>query len=97
MAHHKRHRPRNRRGGCKLCKPWKINGFRTERSDGEKFSDHRRRVMADAQVREPNETYTATGWHYELTALLRQFGYRPVGRYEAYELAQQLLELGYDR
>ena len=49
------------------------------------------------KVPDPNETYTATGWHYELTALLRQFGYRPVGRYEAYELAQQLLELGYDR
>ncbi|MEM6780764.1 MAG: hypothetical protein AAF569_02755 [Pseudomonadota bacterium] len=41
--HHKRKRPRNRRGGCKLCKPWKVNGYRTERMDGEKFSDHRRR------------------------------------------------------
>lgn len=41
--HHKRGRPRNRRAGCKLCKPWKVNGFRTERIDGEKFSDHRRR------------------------------------------------------
>jgi hypothetical protein len=49
------------------------------------------------KVPDPNETYTATGWHYELTAMLRQFGYRPVGRYEAYELAQKLLELGYDR
>ena len=48
-------------------------------------------------VPDPNETYTATGWHYELTALLRQFGFRPVGRYEAYELAKQLLEMGYDR
>jgi hypothetical protein len=44
-----------------------------------------------------NETYTATGWHYELAALLRKFGYRPVGRYEAYELAKKLLEMGYDR
>ena len=51
MAHHKRHRPRNRRGGCKLCKPWKINGFRTERADGEKYSDHRRRTVADEQIR----------------------------------------------
>ena len=41
--HHKRKRPRNRRGGCKLCKPWKENGYRTERMDGEKFSNHRRR------------------------------------------------------
>ncbi len=48
-------------------------------------------------VPDPNETYTATGWHYELTALLRQFGFRPVGRYEAYDLAKQLLEMGYDR
>jgi hypothetical protein len=34
MTHHKRRRPRNRRGGCKLCQPWKINGFRTERAGG---------------------------------------------------------------
>jgi hypothetical protein len=53
MAHHKRRRSRNRRGGCKLCEPWKINGFRTERADGEKFSDHRRRLNADEQIRAP--------------------------------------------
>jgi hypothetical protein len=41
--HHKRHRPSNRRAGCKMCKPWKVNGFRTEAREGEKFSDHRRR------------------------------------------------------
>jgi hypothetical protein len=23
---HKRRRPKNRRGGCLLCKPWKANG-----------------------------------------------------------------------
>lgn len=44
--HHKRRRARNRRAGCKLCKPWKINGFRTERIEGEKFSDYRRRRFA---------------------------------------------------
>jgi hypothetical protein len=43
---HKRGRPRSRRAGCKLCKPWKVNGYRTERRDGEKFSDHRRRKAA---------------------------------------------------
>ena len=43
---HKRGRPRSRRAGCKLCKPWKVNGYRTERRDGEKFSDHRRRTGA---------------------------------------------------
>ncbi len=47
--HHKRKRPRNRRAGCKLCKPWKVNGFRTERKDGERFSDHRRRHAAPAE------------------------------------------------
>ena len=26
MVNHKRKRPANRRAGCKLCKPWKING-----------------------------------------------------------------------
>lgn len=48
-------------------------------------------------VPDPEETYTATGWHYELMALLRQFGFRPVRRYEAYKLAVKLLEMGYDR
>jgi hypothetical protein len=26
MAHHKRRRPKNRRAGCRLCKPHKANG-----------------------------------------------------------------------
>lgn len=49
---HKRKRTRNRRAGCKLCKPWKVNGYRTEREGGEKFSDHRRRHFAQSEVRE---------------------------------------------
>ena len=48
--HHKRKRPRNRRGGCKLCKPWKVNGFKTEKLGGERFSDHRRRHATSAVV-----------------------------------------------
>ena len=44
---HKRGRSRNVRAGCKMCKYWKINGFRTERKDGERFSDHKRRTVAD--------------------------------------------------
>ena len=24
--HHKRRRPKNRRAGCLMCKPWKVNG-----------------------------------------------------------------------
>ena len=43
MANHKRKRAKNRRAGCKLCKPWKANGVRTERADAEQWGDHRRR------------------------------------------------------
>jgi hypothetical protein len=52
MAHHKRGRARGRRAGCKLCKPWKANGHRTERPDGERFADHRRRQAAAGALRE---------------------------------------------
>jgi hypothetical protein len=52
MAHHKRGRSRSRRAGCKLCKYWKINGYRTERVGGEKFSDHRRRKVAASEARD---------------------------------------------
>jgi hypothetical protein len=50
MAHHKRGRASNVRAGCKLCKPWKVNGMRTERADGERWSDHRRRVAATQEA-----------------------------------------------
>lgn len=49
---HKRKRPRNRRAGCKMCKFWKVNGYATERAEGEKFSDHRRRTIARPAVKE---------------------------------------------
>jgi len=52
MANHKRKRAKNRRCGCLLCKPWKVNGFRTERLGGERFSDHRRRKFAAEEVRQ---------------------------------------------
>lgn len=42
--HHKRYRSRNRRAGCK---PWKMGGVRTKAREGEKFSDHRRRLAAE--------------------------------------------------
>ena len=48
---HKRKRPRNQRAGCKLCKHWKVNGFRNERKDGERFSDHRRRTAGETDLR----------------------------------------------
>lgn len=48
---HKRGRARNRRAGCKMCKYWKVNGYRTERPDGERWSDHKRRLGLDLDVR----------------------------------------------
>jgi len=53
--HHKRGRARNQRAGCKMCKHWKVNGFQTERMEGEKFSDHRRRLSALAEVRQAKD------------------------------------------
>lgn len=49
---HKRGRARSRRAGCKLCKPWKMNGVRTESSDGERWTDHKRREFAARDVRD---------------------------------------------
>ncbi len=34
MANHKRGRPKNRRGGCLLCKPWKANGAKKNGARG---------------------------------------------------------------
>jgi hypothetical protein len=51
MAHHKRGRPKNRRAGCLLCKPWKVNGVNTETKEGEAHSDHKRRRFADQEIR----------------------------------------------
>ena len=51
LAHHKRKRPKNRRAGCLLCKPWKVNGFGKTRLDAEQFSAHRARAAADQAVR----------------------------------------------
>lgn len=50
--HHKRGKSRNQRAGCKYCKRWKVNGVRTEARDGEKFSDHARRIAATAAMAE---------------------------------------------
>ncbi len=61
MAHHKRKRPKNRRAGCLLCKPWKVNGFAKDRVDAEPFSDHRRRVFADREQREARSASSICG------------------------------------
>ena len=49
---HKRKKTRNARAGCKLCKPWKVNGFATARRDGEKFADHRLHNAAARDLRD---------------------------------------------
>jgi len=50
MAHHKRKRAKNRRAGCLLCKPWKMNGFAKGRLDAEGFSDYLRLHSADLEI-----------------------------------------------
>jgi hypothetical protein len=45
MAHFKRHRPKNRRAGCLLCKPHKANGAPREHRD----PPSARRRMQDAK------------------------------------------------
>jgi len=52
---HKRGRARNRRAGCKLCKPWKVNGVGKSGNRGslpEKYSDYNRRDVADRAIGE---------------------------------------------
>lgn len=38
MANHKKHPNKNRRAGCKLCKPWKISGVKKHTKVNEQFS-----------------------------------------------------------
>lgn len=52
MPHFKRRRPKNRRAGCLMCKPWKVNGFGKARAEAERFSDHRRRRGAELDIAE---------------------------------------------
>ncbi len=59
--HHKRGRPRSRRAGCKLCKPWKKNGIPTNHPEGEKHSDHVRRRAAMLDHREYLRTESTGG------------------------------------
>lgn len=49
IMHHKRKRPKNRRAGCLMCKPWKVNGAGgSNRMElPEKFSDYKRRMFTD--------------------------------------------------
>lgn len=51
MAHHKRKRPKNRRGGCLMCKPHKMNGAKAK----EKISVKRKRDLTDTNPPPPRE------------------------------------------
>lgn len=42
--HHKRRRRRNLRAGCKMCKPWKVNGVNKWAKEMARASDRRRRI-----------------------------------------------------
>jgi hypothetical protein len=35
-----------------MCKPWKVNGFATEREEGEKFADHKRRQFIAQELQQ---------------------------------------------
>lgn len=54
MSHHKRRRPRNQRAGCKMCKPWKINGAGDSNmmEHPEKWSDYKRRKFQKQDMEE---------------------------------------------
>lgn len=39
---------------------------------------------------DPDETFSATGWHFDMERLLQTFGYRPSGRREVWALAKEL-------
>ena len=61
MAHHKRKRPKNRRAGCLLCKPWKMNGFANGGVVAGSLADHRRRFDAEGQLAEARVEMSHTG------------------------------------
>ena len=42
--HHKRKRPRNLRAGCKMCKPWKVNGVNKWSKEMGRHADRKRLV-----------------------------------------------------
>jgi len=48
MAHHKRKRPKNRRGGCLLCKLHKANGCEHDKHSVEKRTAAARSSLVDA-------------------------------------------------
>lgn len=45
-----RGKPKNSRAGCLMCKQWKVNGYPTEKAEGERWSDHKRRTFAKNDI-----------------------------------------------
>ena len=51
MANHKRKRPKNRRGGCLLCKPWKVNGYGKNQLDAASFNSTKQKYFAKQDIK----------------------------------------------
>jgi hypothetical protein len=49
---HKRGRCKNRRAGCLMCKPWKVNGIGELSNDAESGSSHKSRYFAEKDLKE---------------------------------------------
>jgi hypothetical protein len=52
MSHFKRGRPSGQTRSCRMCKPWKLGGRSIENPRSEKYSDHKRRIMAKEELNE---------------------------------------------
>jgi hypothetical protein len=52
--HHKRHRPKNARSGCLMCKPWKANGASKTRPED---------VNTQSPGQHPGVCKGPDGWH----------------------------------
>lgn len=51
------------------CKFWKVNGFATERLEGESFGDHKRREVAREEATDYLQEDTASDYFSQLEAL----------------------------
>ena len=54
MANHKKGKSANQRAGCKMCKPWKINGNNHNR--GETQNTHSEELKKDSMKQQLKET-----------------------------------------
>ena len=51
-------------------------------------------LMSRDDAIDPRTGYSMTGFHYELSQMLANFGYRNIGRNAAWDLAMELWEAG---